>query len=151
MEKRVVEYSEFKSLCLRIADEAKNSGIEFRSVMCILRGGLTASHIIAKRLLLPVSVVSPVEGLAYYAGWGPVLVVDDMCDQGRTFDRVKSLLSFSGIAFKTAAVFNVGDYPVDFVGEYESDKWLVMPNEEADKCVVGDKGLFSQGSSRYGE
>jgi hypoxanthine phosphoribosyltransferase len=148
-----VPYTEFKALCLSMSEQAQL----FRpdAVLCIARGGMTASHIIAKALNLPIAFIIRYGHMTQSAGldlFQRLLVVDDMVDQGRTFDLVKYYLDkfFPNKEVMYSAVFQVGDYEVDLVGEVAKDKWLIMPNEESCKVTVGDKNLFSEGSSKYG-
>lgn len=157
-EKYEVGYKEFKDICLNMVDYVKARMFLFHGVVCISRGGLTASHIIAKALQLPVGYVAFYEpgkptsmGISRYDK--SYLVVDDMVDAGRTMEAVREHFrnAYPASCFLFAAVFNVGSYDrLDIVGRTERDKWLVMPNEDPSKVVVGDKGLFREGTNRYG-
>lgn len=157
-EKYVVRYSEFKAICLNMVEYIKERKFNFHAVVCISRGGLTASHIIAKALQLPVAHVAFYEpgvpssmGISRYDK--SYLVVDDMVDAGRTIEAVREHFrkAYPASCFLYAAVFKVGSYHgLDIIGQTETNRWLVMPNEDPSKVVVGDKGLFSCGTNKYG-
>lgn len=156
-DKYVVSYEEFKSICLEMVDYVKARMFNFNSVVCISRGGLTASHIIAKALGLPVAHVAfyepgVVSSIGIFNRDQSYLVVDDMVDQGRTVEAVRNYFrnTFPRSSFTFAAVFRVGVYDkMCLVGRTETNKWLVMPNEDPSRVVVGDKGLFSNGTNKY--
>lgn len=155
MTKYEVPYSEFKRLCLDLVPVFQSVNPEI--IVCVTRGGLTAAHIIAKAMNLPVAFVASYDGQLQSMGikqsHKSAVVVDDMVDQGRTFSRVQSHfeLTYPATRFYYAAVYKVGTFEaLDFIGEIATDRWLVMPNEESCKVVVGDKNLFSEGKSNYG-
>lgn len=156
MEKYEVPYEEFKAVCLELVESFKMFKPDV--IVCVARGGMTAAHIVAKAMNLPVAFVANYDGYMTSMGLYPrtqktAIVIDDMADQGRTLDKVRDYLTedFEGIKFYYSAVYRVGTYTnIDLIGRVVVDKWLVMPNEESCKVTVGDKNLFSEGNSQYG-
>lgn len=157
MNKTELSYADFKIVCMKLAEDIREAHAPDR-VVCISRGGLSAAHIIAKVLNVPVAFIAfykpgVCESLGIENNGSKYIVVDDMLDQGRTIKLVREYVNkeYPHSNFVYAVVARVGtSRDVDYIGIDVEDEWIVMPNEQAEKVVIGDKNLFSEGSSRYG-
>lgn len=157
--KRVMDYEEFKTICLRMANEIKR--FEPTDLVAVSRGGFSAAHIIAKELNLPIGVYYPKDGMLFRDGpvYGNMVVIEDLVAQGRTYrkmiDDFRDHDQVMNWAF--APVLIDGNLTITepmrerlLTYGIRTKDWIVMPYEDEQKMVEGDRGLFRDGSDQYG-
>lgn len=143
MKFRRISWEELEKQCLHLAQKTKN--IKFDRIICISRGGLVWARVLSDLLAIPVShltvasysdlkqtktpiVTEAPKKLPEKEVW---LVVDEICDTGKTFKAVKKHLSKSrskkiytlAPIIKPHSVF-IPDFWVENV-----DAWVIFPYE----------------------
>lgn len=156
--KRHLSYQEM----IELIPIEKLRGYQFDEVVAVMRGGMTAAHYIAKELQLKCGAYFPASKdfdhdrlILANPSSKKILFVEDLIAQGRTLMRLKKFMT----NFKVEWMF----YPVIVSHDYTSDEaeyidvgqqfeeWIVFPYEDFDKMKEGDRGLFREGSDRYGK
>lgn len=86
MNKHYIDWVEIDSLIFRLIYQIKESGLKFKNIYGVPRGGLIPAVILSHKLNIPL-----VKG-----DIGPdTLVIDDICDIGETLDKlVKKISNF---------------------------------------------------------
>jgi hypoxanthine phosphoribosyltransferase len=147
--KKQMSYNEFKTICLDIAEKYKDQNID--EIVAVTRGGLSAAHIIAKKLRKQVGFYFPSKGL--YVPFGEpkkVLIIEDLVAKGRTWENIK--INFpTDIEYSFCAVLIDSNYDNKDNLDYgiKSSEWIVFPYEEFEESTEGDRGLFRDGSGLY--
>ena len=79
MGKHYIDWVEIDSLIFRLIYQIKESGLKFKNIYGVPRGGLIPTVILSHKLNLPL-----VKG-----DIGPdTLIIDDICDSGETLDKL---------------------------------------------------------------
>jgi hypoxanthine phosphoribosyltransferase len=161
--KTMLDYKTFKNICLSMADNMKE--YDPHEIIAVSRGGLSASHIIAKHLNIPIGMYSPKTSkilMNTNEYLSRVVFVEDLVAEGRTFELIYNEYSGFGIQYQ----FDWKFAPVLIDGKYQetdtfkeklitygikTQHWIVMPYEEDEKMIEGDRGLNRDGSDQYGK
>ena len=138
-----ISWIELEKQCLELAIKTKN--LKFDRIICISRGGLVWARVLSDLLSIPVSHLT----VATYADLKQVktpivtespkklpdkevwLVVDEICDTGKTFQAVKKYLnkSHSKRIYTLAPIIKPHS---EFVPDYwvkNIDAWVIFPYE----------------------
>lgn len=135
MEKEKVSWNEFDKIINKIVKWAEP--YNFGSIYGIPRGGLVPAVVLSYKLNIPLATEKMLK-IKPYCGEQAVLIVDDICDSGKT------LVSFS--EYISATLYHRKNKiikPTYYVADAE-DKWIVFPWEEektSDKDNTLDKYL----------
>ena len=154
-----LDHDTFKQLCISMAEVIKLYNPS--EIVAVVRGGLSAAHIIAKYLKLPIGVYFPKDGqLVKTTNKNKFVVVEDLVAHGRTFNKLCSDLLDCCYEcewmFAPVLVDSSCFTTLDFKGKLITtgmitSHWIVMPYEEYDMMVEGDRGLFRNGDDKYGK
>ena len=145
---RFIDFPNFNRLSFQLAQMVITSGETYEEIVSISRGGALLARILSDLLDLPVLNI----GLRSYQGIGQkgeivvyqpltqgiagkkVLLVDEICDSGRTFEvALANLKGLEPILLKSACLFAKphSTYKPDFVAE-ATNQWVVFPYEWAE-------------------
>lgn len=145
---RFIDYPNFNRLSFQLAQDVIASAERFEEIVSISRGGALLARILSDLLDLPILNI----GLRSYQGIGQkgeivvyqpltqgisgkrVLLVDEICDSGRTFEvALANLKGLEPALLKSACLFAKphSTYKPDFVAE-ATDQWVVFPYEWAE-------------------
>lgn len=146
-----ISWANFHESSFSLAEKIKNSGEKFDTIIAISRGGLVLARILSDFLNLPIYNIS----IESYTGINQhkepkvtqeiesvdlngkkILLVDEICDSGKTFERAVSYLSSVGVSqgkriyIKSACLIlkSKSSFQPDFFEE-KIDKWVVFPYE----------------------
>ncbi len=143
-----VDYQAFNRLSYGLAHTISSTSIKFDEIVSISRGGALVARILSDLMDLPILNI----GLRSYQGIGQkgeivvyqpltqgiagktVLLVDEICDSGRTFEvALANLKGMEPALIKTACLFMKphSTYVPDFVAE-TTNQWVVFPYEWAE-------------------
>lgn len=156
--KYILTYTHLKSLISQKM-EALIEG-NYDEVLAISRGGVTAAHIIAKQLRLPMGYIFPKSEYFPKArlilanpNSKRVLVVDDLVALGRTYEEVSRLMTIvPNLAWDYMPIVTDANYEKRFpLSPLVTSDWVVFPYEDASKTVENDHGLFRLNSDKYGK
>lgn len=120
-----IEWDEIHQLVNTVCDKIVNNYPVIDSVMGLPRGGLIPAVLISHQLNLPM-VVHPTN---------TTLVVDDICDTGKTFEKAPGIYH-ACLHYKPTACFLPNIY-----GKAVSDDWIVYPWERKDSATIQDYKL----------
>lgn len=148
-------YETYKKICLRLAEQIMIDNCNV--LVAVNRGGLSAAHIIAKKLRMEVRLYDPITG---FVGPEPpdndkIAFIEDLVATGRTYDTIETLMRRRSKAdWKMYAVLVDRSYDVKCkkisYGIMET-AWIVFPYEELNNVTQDDRGLFRDGSDQYGK
>ena len=139
MGKHYIDWVEIDSLIFRLIYQIKKSGLKFKNIYGVPRGGLIPAVILSHKLNIPL-----VKG-----DIGPdTLVIDDICDSGETLDKLvkkyQTLYSFP-FNLKTAVLHYKPHTscfePTLYAEKWNKDVWLVYPWEKEDSKTIQDYKL----------
>jgi hypoxanthine phosphoribosyltransferase len=149
-EKIELPHELFKALCIDLALKI-NERYQPNGLIAISRGGISAAHIMAKKLRLQIGYYFPKDELLIpYPGYvdsDPLIFIEDLVAEGRTFLALKKFITSSEKYSKSIYDFvpilvdKDFDYPFNFYG-LKTGSWIVFPYEQSEKVIVGDRGLF---------
>lgn len=143
-----ISWENFHTSSFELAKKIQNSGEKFDTIVAISRGGLVVARILSDFLKLGIyniAIESYLDinqkkdprvtqniGSAEIAG-KRILLVDEICDSGKTFKRAVEYLSSLAshpLQFKSACLVlkSHSSYAPDF-HEVIIDKWVVFPYE----------------------
>lgn len=148
-----MSYGTFKDLCISMAEDVREFNPDV--VVAVMRGGMSAAHIIAKHLRLPCECYIPVRNLCTAVGhtqYQRLLFVEDLVAQGRTYKQLQQYMETVNITDWQFAPVLVDD---SFVGSFRyygmrTKHWVVFPYEDNEKMLEGDRGLFRLKTDSYG-
>jgi len=129
MKYQMVTWEEVDNACETLATNISNTGIKFRGIFPIVRGGYIPGVILSHMLDLKIVEEPRVR---------PLLIVDDICDTGNT------LSSFKNIADVYIATIHYHKDTItipDFWVEEKKDKWIIYPWENKDTEGKYDKSF----------
>lgn len=164
--KRYMTYEELYNLCGSIVDKINENGDKFDEIIAVVRGGMTPAHIMSKMMGLPVGAYIPgTKRLLTQSSrvlGNRFLIVEDLVAEGRTFNQIRNHFN----VMKNSQVYPYNDYlkwefcPIlvdaGYKGDFKyygmkTDEWVVFPYEDFDAVVEGDRGLFREGTDKYGK
>lgn len=152
-----LNYDTYKHLCLSMAERIKAFNAD--EIVAVMRGGMSAAHIIAKHLNLPCGAYFPSSEnprLCLAKEKSRRLVfVEDLIAKGRTLNELTQFMESTNYYWTFAPI--IIDASADLVLAniltygMKTSHWMVMPYEENEKVVEGDWGLSRDGSDKYGK
>ncbi len=137
MDKLHYNYDDIVFLCKQLYDEIKKANFSPTIILTIPNGGLVVSRILAEffnierwrgkgdKVLVTTSINDSL-------GEHSVLVVDEICDSGKTLSRYHDELIVETVMFKTAVIHlrYSSSFKPDFVGDVlEHDEYVDYPWE----------------------
>lgn len=140
-----VDYQMFTRLGCELAERVRQSGETFDEIISISRGGALVARILSDLLGLPILNIGirsyhsvdqqgeliVTQPLTVDIEGKKILVVDEICDTGKTFEVAAAhLRGLQPAVLKTVSLYLKphATFVPDFVGE-ETDKWVVFPYE----------------------
>lgn len=151
-----VSWDQYHTLIERLALKIHESGWAFDKILCLARGGLRVGDLLSRIFDVPLGVLATSsyreaagtrQGQLDIAQFititrgtldGRVLLVDDMVDTGKTFNRVQAhlLAEFPAISqLKSAVLWWKGHstaMPDYFVEKLSENPWIHQPFEDYD-------------------
>lgn len=142
-----LEWTDIDEVMLKLAEQVMNSGIRFNVIVGVLRGGWIPARVLAD--LLNVSEIGALE-VKFYKGIEErrerpvitqplildvrdknVLVVDDVCDTGKSLQMAVNALSLHGPkTIRTAVIYTKPWSTIEPDFYYgRSSKWIIFPWE----------------------
>lgn len=167
-----IDWEQYRQLCERLVARVTASGWEFDCILCLARGGMRPGDFFSRIYSKPLAIMTTssyreaagtVQGeldiAKYITGTnelkGKLLLVDDLCDSGKTIMKVKEHLlrnypeiteiRVAVIWVKACSVFKP-DYSVV---NYESSPWIHQPFECYDD--LGAQKHLELCRAKYGE
>lgn len=154
--KITLTYDRMTAILDEMIPELRQRGYD--EVVAVVRGGMTAAQYIAKQLRLPVGVYYPSNDVYHTPRLmtckrkvDRLLFVEDLIAKGRTKDELDHFMrGFEGVAYDFLPLVVDAHYVghVDLYG-MRTERWVVFPYEKPAEVVVGDRGLFRDGSDQY--
>lgn len=142
---RKVSWEDTEKLSVQLADQIEKSGLEFDAILCVIRGGMIPSYLVARELgitqvrniclqaygnsrkkgeLQHVTIDGFTEEISNPKRW---LIVDDIADSGTTIAWLRK--RYPGI--RSACLFSKHVDRCDFCAELISeDAWIDFPWEK---------------------
>lgn len=168
-EREIITWDGYRDLCERLVVKVYQSGWKFDSILCLARGGMRPGDVFSRVYGIPLAVLSTssyreaaghIQGNLSIASTitgvstlkGKVLLVDDLCDSGKTILGVVEHLkkSFPEVTevrtavlwVKACSVFR----PEYSVVEYKDNPWISQPFECYDD--IGPEKLIADRLAR---
>lgn len=141
-----LDYDTYKQICLEMAQKLKEWNPH--EIVCIMRGGMTASHIISRELNIPVGVYYPHNKKLMLARDNDIrlVFVEDMISRGKTFVELHEFMkttSYKWVFAPTAidGKIEFKDLPDNGKHIYtygiKTNMWLVAPYDDPKNLPVG--------------
>ena len=127
MTKRYISWEEVETLVNILHDNILESGEDFDIIKGLPRGGLIPAVMLSHKL--GISYASQVSLYQRNA----LLVVDDICDSGKTLNTIQSPTAVLHYKPHTSIV-----EPTFYACKFESDDWIVYPWENKDSKTIQD-------------
>ena len=131
MDRRFLTWNDVDRAINRIVASINSNGTKFEAVGGLPRGGLIPAVMLSHRLSIPFVAQANISSIE-----GDILVVDDICDTGRTLKRFKfeNNIYTAALHWKQSA-----DYQPNYFWEiaYENE-WIVYPWENKDSQTIPD-------------
>tara|TARA_R100000951_G_scaffold88755_1_gene76860 strand:+ start:1741 stop:2127 length:387 start_codon:yes stop_codon:yes gene_type:complete len=121
IKKRYISWEEVEILVNILHDNILESDEDFDTVMGLPRGGLIPAVMLSHKLGLP------------YKLDGNALVIDDICDSGKTLKTIQSPTAVLHYKPHTSII-----EPTFYACKFESDDWIVYPWENKDSKTIQD-------------
>ena len=121
MTKRYISWEEVEILVNILHDNILESGEDFDTIYGLPRGGLIPAVMLSHKL-----------GISY-ASHRNALVVDDICDSGKTLKTIQSPTAVLHYKPHTSII-----EPTFYACKFESDDWVVYPWENKDSKTIQD-------------
>jgi len=122
MTKRYISWEEVETLVNILYENILESGEDFDTIWGLPRGGL-----------IPAVMLSHKTGIPYKLGYGNALVVDDICDSGKTLQQLEYKTAVLHYKPHTSII-----EPTFYACKFESDDWIVYPWENKDSKTIQD-------------
>jgi uncharacterized protein len=157
-------WQEYHLLAQKLAAAIMNHSPKFDEIVAISRGGLTLGHMLSDLLRLPVSTfaiqsyvdiqkqgtVEITQELGKSIIGKRVLLVDDVSDSGKTFERATAYIKTCKPAeittvsmfFKPHSTFRP-DYFVK-----QTNRWIIFPYEPTETIIYITKKMMHEGKSK---
>ena len=127
MEKVYYNWYDIETAVDRLAYKIKTSNLEISYIKGLQRGGLIPAVLLSHKLNIPMVSNGVLDN--------SVLVVDDICDSGKTLSEYKKYkCHIATIHYKPSAIVQP-DFWDELVSE---DKWIVYPWELKDSKTIAD-------------
>lgn len=156
--KRIMTYEELKQICLSLADYIHNKCCP-DEIIAVVRGGLTAAHIISKELSLPIGVWYPKNEtedakLIIRPTSNKLVFIEDLVAQGRTYNELKQFMSrkeYASYQWEFIPVIVDRTYNTTELSRWgiQPQDWIVFPYEDIDRMKEGDRGFFRNNTCDY--
>lgn len=159
-----ITWPEYHLLAQKLAAAIMNHSGNFDEIVAVSRGGMTLGHMLSDLLQLPVStfaiqsykdietrgVVTVTQEIGKPIAGKRVLLVDDVSDSGKTFNRALEYLktykpkdiTSVAIFMKPTSIFRP-DYFVK-----QTDKWIIFPYEPTETILSITKSMTAEGKSK---
>ena len=128
MDKKYLDWSDIEFAVERLAINIINSKIEIAAVGGLPRGGLIPAVLLSHKMNIPFVSQANVKLIT-----GNILIVDDICDTGNTFNIIRDIYgNEKHLEFEFASLFvkDSKSHLVDYYGLSVSDGiWLDFPWE----------------------
>jgi len=121
MTKRYISWEEVETLVKILYDNILESDEDFDTIWGLPRGGLIPAVMLSHKLGLP------------YKSDGNALVVDDICDSGKTLKTIQFPTAVLHYKPHTSII-----EPTFYACKFESDDWIVYPWENEDSKTIQD-------------
>jgi hypoxanthine phosphoribosyltransferase len=131
MIKRFIQWRDIDDAIERLAINITNSNIEISAIGGLPRGGLIPAVILSHKMNIPFVSQANIKQIN-----GNILVVDDICDSGKTLKRFKfeDNVYTATIHYKTTA-----EYEPHFWWRIAPlNEWIVYPWENKDSKTIAD-------------
>lgn len=127
--KKYITYQEIGVLCNSLVNLIKNTSKTFDCIYAPIRGGLLPAVHLSHHLDIPMIL-----NLNQTSNEFKILIVDDICDTGKTFNSIKNKhpelnIYWTTLFLKPRSTFN----PNLFVSTVPDDYWIVFPYEKSDE------------------
>lgn len=131
MDKRYLNWNDVDRAINRLVASINSSEIKLDAVGGLPRGGLIPAVLLSHRLSIPFVAQANIKNT-----FGNILIVDDICDSGRTLKQFKfeENVYTAALHWKQSA-----DYQPNYFWEiaYENE-WIVYPWENKDSKTIPD-------------
>lgn len=131
MDKRYLSWNDIDRAINRLAASINSSGVELSAIGGLPRGGLIPAVMLSHKLQIPFVSQANIGGVI-----GNILIVDDICDSGKTLKRFKfeNDVYTATLHWKQSA-----EYQPNYFWEiaYENE-WIVYPWENKDSQTIPD-------------
>ena len=122
MTKRYISWEEVETLVNILHENILESDENFDTIWGLPRGGL-----------IPAIMLSHKTGIPYGTDYGNVLVVDDICDSGKTLQQLEHKTAVLHYKPHTSII-----EPTFYACKFKSDDWIVYPWENKDSKPIQD-------------
>lgn len=139
MVKRFLDWRFIEDATDRLVSNIQKSEIKLEAVYGLPRGGLIPAVILSHKLKIPYVVLG--KDSEHY---DTILIVDDICDSGKTLEKYKDFegnIYTATIHYKNSAVYE----PHFWYKLASENDWLVYPWETADSEMIQDYKNKSHG------
>lgn len=166
-----VSWEQYVDLCEKLVAKVGQSGWQFDSLLCLARGGMRPGDIFSRVYGKPLAVMTTssyreaagtVQGSLDIAKHitgvsslrGKLLLVDDLCDSGKTIKKVVEHIraTFPDVTEIRVAVLWVKAcsvfHPDYYVVEYEGSPWIHQPFEQYDD--IGIEAHLANCAKKFG-
>ncbi|MBI5620852.1 phosphoribosyltransferase [Candidatus Gottesmanbacteria bacterium] len=158
-----VSWEQFHALTQKLAVSILGKKIPIDDIVAIARGGLSLGLILTDFLQKPISTIT-IQSYTDIAKQGEltitsrlgkrikgknVLLVDDIADSGKTFQRaIKYLEAFRPASITTAALYYKPHsvFRPDFYAK-ETTAWILLPHEVTEWITTFTKSMIKEGKS----
>lgn len=132
MEKVLIDYTKYGILIDNLISKINFLDIKFDAVHGLPRGGLPIAVHVSHHLDIPL-VISINQFIQEYKN-GHLLVVDDIIDTGKTYERFLEITTINSVEFTFASLFYKprSSYTPDIYIK-ETTSWIVFPWETIDE------------------
>ena len=122
MTKRYISWEEVETLVNILHENILESDENFDTIWGLPRGGL-----------IPAVMLSHKTGIPYGTDYGNALVVDDICDSGKTLQQLEYKTAVLHYKPHTSII-----EPTFYACKFKSDDWIVYPWENKDSKPIQD-------------
>jgi hypoxanthine phosphoribosyltransferase len=131
MDRRFLSWDDIDRAVNRIVASINSSEVEFQAVGGLPRGGLIPAVLLSHRLSIPFVAQSNIFNIP-----GNILIVDDICDSGKTLKKFKFE---ENVYTATLHWKQSSEYQPNYFWEiaYENE-WIVYPWENRDSKTIPD-------------
>ena len=131
MIKKFIQWRDVEDAVERLAINITNSKIEIVAVGGLPRGGLIPAVMLSHKLDIPFVSQANITGVT-----GNILIVDDICDSGKTLKRFKFE---SNVYTATLHYKSTSEYEPHFWWRLAPlNEWIVYPWERKDSKTIAD-------------
>jgi len=129
--KRFISWRDVEDAVERLSINITNSNIEIAAVGGLPRGGLIPAVMLSHKMNIPFVSQANIAGII-----GNILIVDDICDSGKTLKRFKfeENVYTATLHYKTTAEYE----PHYWWKLASTNEWIVYPWEREDSKTIAD-------------